>query len=161
VSAWGGGQLGPSGGIHPLVGAGTGYFFSRYGGYFLESSFAPLGGHALRTQAGTGIDQSRLYDFAFTGHVRIPIGNRWEPYGIVGAALLYNTYRQTAVNSAGAVVSRGISTTNFGFHTGGGFRYYVRETWGIRPELRIIVSNQTYVGVAVGIFYQFPGEFFN
>ncbi|MCX6630180.1 MAG: hypothetical protein NTW28_21390, partial [Candidatus Solibacter sp.] len=54
-----------------------------------------------------------------------------------------------------AVVSH-YSDFDFGFHTGAGLRYYVRENWGIRPELKVIVSKQTYTRLSVGIFYVLP-----
>ena len=53
-----------------------------------------------------------------------------------------------------------IDEFNFGFHTGGGVRYYIREGWGIRPELKVVVSHRTYTRFTIGFFYTLPTGWF-
>ena len=45
------------------------------------------------------------------------------------------------------------SKTNFEFRTGGGVRYYVKNNWGIRPEVRVFISSRTLTRISVGVFY--------
>jgi opacity protein-like surface antigen len=154
VAAFGGGIAGL--GAHPAVGGSTGLAFSRYAVGLIETSYSPLGSDALRKiPAGTLVDTSRLYDFNFSFHIRVPVRERWAPYAILGGGFLWNTFNQSVTGTPGNVASS-TSTWNFGFHTGGGLRYYIRDNWGICFELRVIVSSQTYTRFSVGIFYVLP-----
>jgi hypothetical protein len=145
-------------GSHGTAGAGAGVLFAKYGAYFIDIGYTSLGTGAVRDDTPR-LRQSRLYDFALLGHVRIPVTRRVEPYGIVGAGVFYNTFQvpAQAPNSPGSWIGR--STTNFAFHTGAGMRYYIHQDWGIRPELKISISGQTYIGFTIGFFYQLPGNF--
>ena len=64
-----------------------------------------------------------------------------------------------AIRASGRVTAPGLSVsmsgTEFAFGVGGGLRYYAGERWGIRPEVKIFASDETYVRVAIGVFYQF------
>lgn len=151
VAAFGGGSFGT--GAHPVVGASTGIAFARNAIGLFETAFTPMGQDTLRRPPSmAGQQDSRLYDFNLSLHVRIPVRERWAPYGILGGGLLYNTYRFVS-GPQGLVAA---SDVNFGFHTGAGLRYYIREDLGIRPECKVIVSNRTYTRITVGIFYNLP-----
>ncbi len=142
-------------GSHAAVGASTGFAFWRYGLVRLDASFSPLGSETVRVQpASAGISNSRLYDFNLGLDLRLPVRGRWEPYGILAAGLLYNTYTRTPVEANAKISHRG--DTNFAFHTGAGLRYYLRDNFGVRPEFKVIVSRQTYTRFTVGFFYVFP-----
>lgn len=45
--------------------------------------------------------------------------------------------------------------TNFFLNFGGGLRYYLGQGWGLRPEFKIFAGEDTFVRIAVGLFYQF------
>ena len=160
VTAFGGGTFG-LGGAHPAVGASSGTSFSRYAIGLIEAAFSPLGDETLRRRMGAPAERSRLFDFNFSVHVQVPVRRRWAPYGIVGAGLLFDAFRviptgalpDEAGQTQPAVVFA-VDEFNFGFHTGGGVRYYIREDWGIRPEFKVIVSNRTYTRFTIGIFYK-------
>lgn len=47
------------------------------------------------------------------------------------------------------------SDSSFLLNFGGGLRYYVKPTWGIRPELMVFTGNGSYTRLAVGLFYRF------
>jgi hypothetical protein len=151
VALFGGGTFGL--GSHAAVGGSSGLAFSRYGMALIEASFMPLGKNTLRPQPQGIQENSQLFDFNASFHVRIPVKNRWEPYGILGGGLLFNSFRSIVGQEHGAVA---IDNFAFGFHTGGGFRYYIRETWGIRPEFRVTISNRNFTRLTVGIFYNLP-----
>ena len=156
VTAFGGTTFGI--GAHPAVGGSAGLAFSRYSILLVETAFSPLGSNSVRKPpAGGPIDTSRLYDINLGLHIRIPVKDRWEPYAILGGGLLWNTFDQH-VGPQGAASLQHYSNFDFGFQTGGGLRYYIREKWGIRPELKVVVSKQTYTRFSVGIFYVLPSN---
>ena len=147
---------------HPTVGASTGLSFSRYGIALIDASYIPLGSSTLRNYAKpVTINSSRLYDFNFTIHVRLPLRERWEPYGIAGAAFLFSSYQVASIDKAGSVGAfAGRTDANFGFETGGGLRYYVAKNWGVRMELRYTASTRGFTRLLSGLFYQFEGDWF-
>src|SRR5581483_6477378 len=91
-------------------------------------------------------------------HIRIPIKEHWAPYAILGTGGLWNTVRQHTVDSNGFTILKAYDQFNGALHTGGGVRYYVGQNWGIRPEVKVIVSKQVYTLFTVGIFYVTPPD---
>jgi hypothetical protein len=162
VAAFGGGVFGI--GTHAAVGASSGVAFSKYGIGLIEVAFSPLGDQTVRRRIGPRPENSKLFDFNFSVHIRIPVKQRFAPYAIVGGGLLFDKFK--VVPTVGPPPETGepptvqpafsVDEANFGFHTGGGARYYIREDWGIRPEFKVIVSNRTYTRFTVGIFYTLP-----
>src|SRR5947208_4910067 len=81
-------------GAHPAVGASSGWLFSRYGAGLMDLSYMPLGGSTLQSFGGqVAVRGSGLYDLSFTGHIRIPVRDQWEPYVIAGPAVLFSSYQ--------------------------------------------------------------------
>jgi hypothetical protein len=151
VAAFGGGSFGL--GTHPVVGGSTGLAFSRYGMGLIEVAFTPMGNDTVRDRTGQSPQNSRLFDFNASFHIRIPVRERWAPYGILGGGLLMNQFKAISGPQGLLVAADDFS---FGFHTGGGLRYYIRQDWGIRPEFKVIISDRTYTRFTVGIFYNLP-----
>jgi hypothetical protein len=147
LSVFGGGAFGI--GTHPLTGGSTGIAFSRYALALFDFSYVRLGQDTLRRQRNIEARDSNLYDFNVSAHIRYPITPKWAVYGILGPSLLLNTYE--VATTSGTYGTR--NDVNFGFHTGGGVRYHVNDRWGIRPELRVVISNQTYIAFSVGVFF--------
>jgi hypothetical protein len=147
LSAFGGGAFGI--GTHPFAGGSTGIAFSRYALALFDFSYSHLGQDTLRRQSAIAARNSNLYDFNVSAHIRYPITPKWAVYGIAGPSLLLNNYEVATMS--GAYGTR--NDVNFGFHTGGGVRYHVNDRWGIRPELRVVISNQTYVAFSVAVFF--------
>lgn len=144
-------------GAKPAVSTEAGYAFSRYGMTMVNVSFRPMGQYTIQPwPARSTVDGSYLLDFGVDFHVRIPIGERLAPYGIAGAGLLWNLVRQSASTDNGAQVFHHYNQFNGALHTGGGLRYYIRKDFGIRPELKVIVSKQVYTQFMCGIFYVTP-----
>ena len=147
-------------GAHAAVGASSGMSLSRYSIALMGVSFMPLGSDTLRYHPGLAVQHSGLYDFNFSAHFRVPLRHyKWEPYGVAGASLLLSTFRIAALNSEGVLAYAGRSQTNFGFESGGGLRYYVAPTWGVRTELIYTLSSRNFGRLLIGVFYQLDGEY--
>jgi opacity protein-like surface antigen len=150
------GGAGFGAGTHAWVGGTSGVSPSKYFMAVLDASFMPMGATALRRDL-VGTSTSRLYDFNFGGQVLIPIHHRINPYGLVAAGLLYNTYHIETVRPDGYVYLAGRSDCKFAFETGGGMRYFVTEGFGVRGEYRYTVSTRNFSRISAGVFYQFGG----
>ncbi len=158
MSVYGGVNTG-SLGTHPTVGGSVGRAFSPYCIALIDTSYLPLSSYTLQSYHGIVVSESRLYDFNFTMHVRVPLRQRWSPYAIVGAAFLFNTYDKHVIESGTAVFLGGKSHAAFGFETGAGARYYLNENWGVRSEYRFTASGHSFSRVLAGFFYEFEGDF--
>jgi hypothetical protein len=141
-------------GSHPAVGGSTGTAFSRYAMALIETSFVPLGSRTVRVlPAGSVAQGSHLYDFNLSMHIRVPVRDRWAPYAILGVGALWNPYTRSTIGPQGIAVVSHNADVDFAFHTGAGLRYYIGESWGIRPEAKVVVSRQTYTQLSVGFFF--------
>ena len=146
-------------GTKPALTGSTGISISRYAMAVFDTSFLPLGQHTIQSWPDRStVDKSYLFDFGLDFHIRIPVKARWAPYGIAGAGLLWNRVRQNAVGPNGVAVVNHYEQFNGALHTGAGLRYYVGQNWGIRPEVKVIVSKHTYTQVLMGIFYVTPSN---
>jgi hypothetical protein len=77
------------------------------------------------------------------------------PYAGAGLGFLRSSFDTSRTGAGpGSFIAEGSSTDMY-FNTGGGFRYYVNERWGFRPEFMIFAGSNTYVRFAGGVFYQF------
>ena len=151
LAVYGGGTSGI--GTHSLMGASSGIAFSRYALAMLDVSYSRFGNDMLRDWPGRQAQNSNLYDFNVSAHIRIPINRKWAPYAIAGPSVMWNSYEQLVTGAGGSTSTTSRDDVNFGFHTGGGVRYHINENWGIRPEVRVIISNQTYVAFSLGVFF--------
>jgi Outer membrane protein beta-barrel domain len=157
VAGLGGAAFGGASGTQPTVTGGAGVAFSRYGMALVETTFMPLGNHTIQNWPDRAtVTRSDLLDFGVDFHIRIPVKRRLAPYAIAGTGLLWNLVRADTFNRAGVLVVRHFDEFNGALHTGAGLRYYIRENWGIRPEVKVIVSKQVYTLVSFGIFYVTP-----
>jgi opacity protein-like surface antigen len=155
-SAYGGLAFGQLGG-HPAVGGSTGVFFSKYAGVLIDSSFVPIGGRTLvRYPQATA--SSFLFDNNLTGHIQIPVKPRWAPYAILSTSILYNTYQIQSLRPDGTFRFHGQSDVKFGFQTGFGVRYFVKDNWGVRGEYRYTISTQNLNRIFFGVFYRVPTD---
>jgi opacity protein-like surface antigen len=123
----------------------------------VDFSYTPEGNNTLQPHSPlVKVSTSKLYDFNFTVHIRIPVRERWEPYGIAGAGCLYSTYHVASIYSTGtATVYKGATDANFGFETGAGVRYFVEHNWGVRSEWRYTIGPKNISRFVAGLFYQF------
>lgn len=157
LAGFGGGGFG-LGSSHGVVGGSSGIAFARNGIALLEAAYMPLGSNVLHPRTDyLSPSNSRLYDFNLSIHIRIPVREKFAPYAILGGGLLWSQYDATSADALRPGIQVGRDEYRFGFHTGAGFRYYVGENWGVRPEYRAIISgNKTYSRFTVGVFYVLP-----
>ena len=154
IDGFAGGSFGA--GTRGVVGAGAGVALSRHGVAVLEGMYMPLGREILWRRSDIQRPQdSYLLNLGLSFQIRFPVGDRWAPYGIVGTGLLYNAYRAPA-GTAGRLTN--MQDFKGEFHTGAGVRYYVGDKWGIRPEIKVIISSRTFTTASVGVFYLLPSN---
>ena len=152
VNGFAGGSFGA--GSRAVVGAGAGVALSRHGMALLEGMYMPLGREILWRRSDIQRPQdSYLLNLGLSFQIRFPVGDRWAPYGIIGSGLVYNAYRAPA-SAEGRLMD--MQDFKGEFHTGAGVRYYVGEKWGIRPEVKVIISSRTFTTVSMGVFYVLP-----
>ncbi len=150
--AVGGGSAGI--GRQPVVAASSGLALSRYAIGLFDFSYMPLGSHTIQGWPDrASVVSSRLMDFGVDFHIQVPVREKWAPYGILGGGLLWNLVEQQMASS-----KRGYNQFNGALHTGGGVRYYVNEKWGIRSEMRVIVSKHVYHSLDFGVFCIVPSN---
>ncbi len=143
-----------------MVGGSSGVAISRYGMMLVEASYQPLGSHTIRPGLDPStVRDSHLWNFDLDFHIRIPVSERWQPYGIAGVGLLWDHFHQDALGPQGNAVTHHVDQFNAAFVTGGGLQYQLADNWGIRPQIKVIVSKQTYVQMSIGIYYVLSNGF--
>jgi hypothetical protein len=85
----------------------------------------------------------------------VPIKSRWQPYGIIAPALIYNHYRKLGIHPNGSAYYFGASDVRGGAEIGGGVRYYQHEDWGIKGEYRYTVTSRNFSSLMIGVFREF------
>jgi opacity protein-like surface antigen len=120
-----------------------------------ELGFTSLGDEGYRTPLASVISRSRLFDFNGNVHVRIPVRRYWEPYIVLGAGLLHSTAEQR-VSTASENTTTKLSENDFAFQIGVGLRYFITDSWGVRPEWKYYASERSFNKLTVGVFYRFP-----
>jgi opacity protein-like surface antigen len=138
---------------HPTVGSSAGISLSRYTMALLEASVIPLGRATLLPRGPIKIRGSDLFDFNFALQSRVGV-ERWEPYGVLGTAVLMNSYRGEIPGASAAVAYQGNRHSKFGLEGGAGVRYYVAERWGIRVEYRYTSSAINFNRILGGVSNQ-------
>ncbi|MEO5923251.1 MAG: hypothetical protein ABIR70_05420 [Bryobacteraceae bacterium] len=96
-----------NGGNHGIYGANIGFGISPKATIYGEISHAPLNGGADLVDFNGGVKFTLLSK------------DKWEPYVLVGVG-----------------GNRVAGNSDFGFHFGGGSRYFVGKNWGVQPEIR-------------------------
>jgi opacity protein-like surface antigen len=153
VSAYTGFAMGALG-SHPVVGGTTGLVAFKYAIGLVDTSFMPLGSRTL-VHYPAATRNSQFFDINFTVDIQVPVNHRVLPYGLFGPALLFNRYQIQTIQPLGSVSFVGQDDVKFGFQTGGGLRYFVRDNWGVRAEYRYTISSQNFGTIGTGVFYQF------
>jgi hypothetical protein len=157
LAVLGGAAVGGASGTQATVTGGAGLAFSRYGMVLVDTMFMPLDHRTIQPWPDRGtVHRSDLLDFGLDFHIRFPVKPRLAPYAILGGALLWDILRQDTVDRRGRPLVRHFDQFNGALHTGGGLRYYIGESWGIRPEVKVIVSKHVYTLVQIGVFWVVP-----
>jgi len=142
-------------GTHGTVGGGVAYAGTERLLAVGEFSYIPGGSQKISGVGFAAKASARAYDFNGGIHFQFPLKEpKAVPYVAAGVGALHGSASPTA-SVMGTTVSTKASATDFYFNFGGGLRYYVSDRWGIRPELKIFAGDETFVRLAIGIFYQF------
>jgi hypothetical protein len=142
-------------GTRVLVSGAVGTSLDRYIVLMIGGTYIPMGDDTFVRLPGLAVHASGLYDFTIDLQVRVPLRSKWEPYGIIAPALLYNHYQRAGVRPGGAAYYFGVSDVRGGGEVGGGVRYYLREYWGLKGEFRQTISSRNFSSLSVGLFRQF------
>jgi opacity protein-like surface antigen len=118
-----------------------------------EVAYVP-GGSVEGQGVFSGTGSSRIYAFNGGAHYLFGGSSKSVPYAGAGLGLVRATASIDG-RALGLNISQKFSDTSLYFNFGGGLRYYVSDSWGVRPEFMIFAGNQTFVRLAIGIFYQF------
>ncbi len=160
----GGISLSNGGGNHVHLGGSFGAAARERLFVFGELGYAPLTGRSITTVVdGSPVRIStsvKLLDVGGGLQFILTSGEKFEPYivGAVGAGRVSSS-GSAHVPGTNLDVSTSSSDTKARLGGGAGFRYYLGEKWGIRPEFRVDRyfgdEGSTAFRYTVGIFYQF------
>jgi opacity protein-like surface antigen len=156
VSAMGGVAFGGLG-ARPIVSGSAGADITRYAMVLAEAAMIPISSQTLLPANANTVRGSDLFDFNVALQGRIPI-KRWEPYGMLGTAVLMNPYTAGFLGPNGTVVYVGERHSKFALEGGGGCRYYAGEKWGVRVEYRYTSSARNFNRIQGGLFYRLEGD---
>lgn len=122
-----------------------------------EISFSPLGTRVFNTgpfDRTSNVLTSRLYDVNAGVQIRFPGKGYAAPYFGLGIGLLRFTNSFSASGSPPVIEHR--ASNYFDGNASIGFRYYLNNHVGLRPEIKGYFGNKSFLRAVVGIFYQFP-----
>lgn len=145
-------------GTHSNAGIGVAYTASRRVALAAEFSYAPGGREFIGGQRFGVESETDSYEFHAGFHYLFPRRRaRLIPYGAFGMGGIYTSASTTIVSGTLPRQPMRVraSSTDFYVNVGGGLRYYLSEHWGLRPELKLFAGQETFVRLAVGVFYQF------
>jgi opacity protein-like surface antigen len=145
-----------NGGAHPFVGASAGLDYGQYALGLFDFAYTHLDNDTLRYLHGVNVKGSQLYDVNYSVHFRYTINHRWEPYALTGPSVIWNHYSYGVSTPSGGTVYPTKDDVNFGWHAGGGVRYFVNDSWGVRPEVKVVITGRTYVVFSLGFFFKVP-----
>ena len=100
---------------------------------------------------GVGIDSSAI-SVDLNAHYLFPqsTNQNLTPYLLAGLGLLRASATTTFFGTTTSV-----SDTEAGLNIGAGARWQAGLNWGVRPELKVFVSDNSNVRFSVGLYYQF------
>ena len=121
-----------------------------------ELSYIPLGSDSVDILGVRSDFSARAISFNIGGQYQLRGSGKTTPYVGAGVGFLHSSSSSSVTtNFQGFDFTGGSSDTNAYISVGGGARYYVKEQWGLRPELMIFAGHQTFARASVGVFYRF------
>jgi hypothetical protein len=121
-----------------------------------DLSYIPMGGASVTAGGLTASSGARAFNFNGTLQYQFKqLHTAVVPYAGAGLGLLHSSFDSSTNVPGSPPISVSGSSTDLYFNIGGGFRYFVNQHWGFRPELMIFAGPSTYVRLAGGIFYRF------
>jgi hypothetical protein len=120
-----------------------------------DLSYIPMGGSSVSINGTSANSSAKAFNFNGNLQYQFKTALAITPYAGAGLGFLHSSFSSSSNLTGAAPFSLQSSSTDMYFNVGGGFRYYVNERWGFRPELMIFAGSNTYVRVAAGVFYKF------
>ena len=120
-----------------------------------DLSYIPMGGGSVTAQGATTSAGARAFNFNGTLQYQFKQLHTVVPYAGAGLGLLHSSSDASSNVPGLPSFNASASSTDLYFNIGGGFRYFVNQRWGFRPELMIFAGPNTYIRLAGGIFYRF------
>jgi opacity protein-like surface antigen len=102
---------------------------------------------------GVGIGvESNAISVDLNAHYLFPQSTKQAltPYLLVGLGFL-----RASASTTVAGVNTSVSDTEAGLNVGAGARWQGGVNWGVRPELKVFVAENSSVRFSVGLYYQF------
>ena len=123
-----------------------------------EFGYVPMGGASASGNSPTGgfnIDAGgRLLTFMVGAQYQFNQKGYFVPYAGAGLGFVHASGNFTST-VGGSTTNLDFSDTDFYASFVGGARYYVKDNWGLKPELTIFAGSNTFFRFAAGVFYQF------
>ena len=109
-----------------------------------ELTYIP-GGKSIGTPSGSLDIDARAIDV--NGGVQYLFSPRTaaQPFVSAGAGIIHGSVEVPGFTA---------SDSAFALHVGGGVRYWVGDRWGLRPEIKLFLSDTNYVRASVGVFFK-------
>jgi hypothetical protein len=102
---------------------------------------------------------SDLFDFNFALQARAGV-ERWEPYGVLGTAVLMNSYRAEIPGASAVVAYQGNRHSKFGLEGGGECAVLRRGEVGNPCRVPIYFVRDNFNRILGGVFDQLPDDSF-
>jgi Outer membrane protein beta-barrel domain len=118
-----------------------------------DLSYIPMGGGSVTAGGSTTSSGARAFNFNGTLQYLFKETHAIGPYAGAGLGFLHSSFDSSSNVSPSFNVAG--SSTDLYFNIGGGFRYFVNDRWGFRPEFMVFAGPNTYVRLEGGIFYRF------
>ena len=96
------------------------------------------------------IESCRSRSARFRISAEVPCIGMFTPYLLAGLGILRASASTTVFG-----VNTSVSDTEAGLNIGGGARWQGGANWGVRPEVKVFVAENSSVRFSVRLYYQF------
>lgn len=148
-----GGGITDGGGL--TLGGGIHYAYDSRWLFAGELGYLAGGNDFAGVVQGVGVDiESKAISVDLNAHYLFPqsTNHSFTPYLLAGLGILRASASTTVFG-----VSTSVSDTEAGLNIGGGARWQGGANWGVRPEVKVFVAENSSVRFSVGLYYQFGG----
>lgn len=143
-------------GTHGMVGGSIAAAIRNRFSVIGELSYIPLGSDSVNVLGVRSEFSAKAISLNVGGQYQLRESRKVSPYVGAGVGFLHSSSSSSVTTTfQGFDFNGGSSDTNAYLNLGGGGRYYVKDRWGVKPELMLFLGHQTFARVSAGVFYQF------
>jgi len=143
-------------GTHTVVGIGGGKAIRNNITLNGEFSYIPLGSADVNVLGVQSSYSAKGMTFDFGAQYQFKQYGKFDPYAGIAVGWIHTSLSQSVNASvAGFNFSNGTSGNDAYVKFGGGGRYYLGDSWGVKPELMVYAGSNTFVRLSGGLFYMF------